>query len=192
MPTVNCTQCGSEIQRRAYHIKLTSNPFCGFPCYAEWQKINRKGQGSQKGHLTCFVCNKPIARSPSAISSRNYCGRQCLLTDLKTGRYAGPNNPAWKGGHPSYRGENWNQQRQEARERDSDTCQHCGKKADHLPVHHLQPFCLFANYREANRLENLITLCPPCHSTADVRFWREHPELVERGHRPFPECSPLR
>lgn len=37
---VACTQCGKEIYRRKSHIALTRRPFCGFPCYGEWQKNN--------------------------------------------------------------------------------------------------------------------------------------------------------
>jgi len=41
----------------------------------------------------------------------------------------------------------------------------CGLIADNLDVHHIVPFREFGleNYKKANRLENLISLCHSCH-----------------------------
>ncbi|MBC8450159.1 MAG: DEAD/DEAH box helicase [Chloroflexi bacterium] len=75
-------------------------------------------------------------------------------------------------------GPNWAAQRDLARARDGYQCQHCraperpGRQHD---VHHLRPFREFGYapgeneaYREANRLENLVTLCPTCHRQAET------------------------
>lgn len=78
-------------------------------------------------------------------------------------------------------GPNWTEQRARARARDGYRCQRCGiseaELGRELDVHHLIPFREFkydphdparANrYLEANRLENLITLCPACHRQAE-------------------------
>lgn len=70
-------------------------------------------------------------------------------------------------------GPNWPAQRDAARARDGYRCRYCG--APEPPgrqhdVHHLTPFRAFGyvagkndHYLQANRLENLITLCPACH-----------------------------
>ena len=76
------------------------------------------------------------------------------------------------------RGPNWEQQRNKARARDGYRCQHCqaperpGRAHD---VHHIQPFRTFGyvrgqndRYREANRLENLVTLCRSCHRRVEA------------------------
>lgn len=70
-------------------------------------------------------------------------------------------------------GPNWPAQRGAARERDGFRCQQCGANAGEdgqLDVHHIIPFRTFGYvpgvnvaYREANRLDNLITLCATCH-----------------------------
>ena len=70
-------------------------------------------------------------------------------------------------------GPNWQEQRQRVRARDHYRCTQCGA---HEPpgrqhdVHHLAPFRTFGyvagfneNYREANRLENLVLVCRTCH-----------------------------
>ena len=71
------------------------------------------------------------------------------------------------------RGPNWAQQRGRALARDGHRCRHCG--APERPnrthdVHHIQPFRTYGyirdkndRYLEANRLENLVTLCTSCH-----------------------------
>ena len=76
------------------------------------------------------------------------------------------------------RGPNWEQQRNGARARDGHRCLHCGvpERPDRAhDVHHVQPFRTFGyvrgendRYLEANRLENLVTLCRSCHQQVEV------------------------
>lgn len=74
-------------------------------------------------------------------------------------------------------GPNWEAQRDAARARDGYRCRRCsapehaGRQQD---VHHLTPFRVFGYvpgrndyYKIANRLDNLITLCPSCHRLAE-------------------------
>lgn len=84
---------------------------------------------------------------------------------------------------PNDYGPNWQEQRRKALERDNYRCRTCGAAADEeegatrgrsLHVHHLRPFRDFGyvpqrneQYVQANRLENLITLCPTCHRRAE-------------------------
>ena len=84
----------------------------------------------------------------------------------------------------SDRGPNWEKQRNRARVRDNYRCRHCGipersGRAHH--VHHIQPFRTFGyvrgkndQYLEANRLENLVTLCTSCHRRVEA-------DLMVRG-----------
>jgi DEAD/DEAH box helicase domain-containing protein len=69
----------------------------------------------------------------------------------------------------NYYGQNWQNQRIAARTRDQFRCQFCGlpetDKAHH--VHHIAPFRSFASPELANRLTNLVTLCPNCHLRAE-------------------------
>jgi DEAD/DEAH box helicase domain-containing protein len=76
------------------------------------------------------------------------------------------------------RGPNWDQQRNLARVRDGYRCRHCGvseRPNRAHDVHHIQPFRTFGyirgkndRYLEANRLENLVTLCSTCHRRVEV------------------------
>lgn len=80
-------------------------------------------------------------------------------------------NPMWKGGADDYYGPSWHSVRREVRERDDYECQRCGMPDEEhvdqfgqsLHVHHIRPFRTFEEHTEANRPENLITLCRECH-----------------------------
>jgi len=77
-------------------------------------------------------------------------------------------NNLWSG-KPNNYGPNWDQQRNLARQRDRFICQLCGIPEKNIPhhVHHKIPFRQFPSFEQANRLENLITLCPACHRKAE-------------------------
>jgi DEAD/DEAH box helicase domain-containing protein len=80
---------------------------------------------------------------------------------------------------PNDYGPNWSQQRNAARARDGFRCRQCGKAEDpsegrQHDVHHIVPFRSFGyvlglneNYRLANDLDNLQTLCRACHQRAE-------------------------
>ncbi len=67
-------------------------------------------------------------------------------------------------------GPNWSVQRQAARQRDEYRCQVCSlpEQGRSHEVHHRTPFRTFPSYVQANRLENLITLCPACHQRVET------------------------
>ena len=75
----------------------------------------------------------------------------------------------WRNSPNDY-GSTWKNISQLVRARDQYACQVCGAKemgkAHH--VHHKIPFRMFLNPQEANRLENLVTLCPACHQRAEL------------------------
>jgi len=75
----------------------------------------------------------------------------------------------WRNGRVYY-GKNWSAQRSSALERDRFTCQVCGKTSQqaNIHVHHREPFRNFDSSFEANRLNNLISLCSRCHARAET------------------------
>ena len=71
---------------------------------------------------------------------------------------------------PNNYGPGWNRLREAVRRRDGYRCQICGAAEDpgrQHDVHHKVPFRSFNSVAEANRMENLITLCPACHRKAE-------------------------
>lgn len=71
---------------------------------------------------------------------------------------------------PNDYGPQWHEIRRKVRARDNYRCQSCGtpETGKTHDVHHLVPFRSFHSIEEANRLENLVTLCPACHRRAET------------------------
>ena len=141
---VRCAYCGELLDRMRNHVERVENSFCDNDCFARWR-------------------------------SENVVGKE---------------HPRWRGGRLPYYGPNWNRQRKLALERDGYTCQKCHVHERDLnrslDVHHVRPFRSFIEdygwevesdgiasdellgiinvvFEEANKLENLISLCPTCH-----------------------------
>ncbi|MCE1255167.1 MAG: DUF1998 domain-containing protein, partial [Anaerolineae bacterium] len=75
----------------------------------------------------------------------------------------------WNSSKNDY-GPRWDKITQAIRRRDSYRCQSCGsiENGPAFHVHHKTPLRCFNNIEEANRFENLITLCPACHKKAEA------------------------
>ena len=71
---------------------------------------------------------------------------------------------------PNQYGPAWNKLRAQVRARDEYRCQVCGKvEGDRThDVHHITPLRAFISISDANRLDNLITLCQSCHRKAET------------------------
>jgi len=78
---------------------------------------------------------------------------------------------AWSA-QPNKYGAGWTQQKALARARDNYRCQICGVvETDRAhDVHHKIPFRHFKSSEEANRLDNLITLCRKCHQKVELNL----------------------
>jgi DEAD/DEAH box helicase domain-containing protein len=71
---------------------------------------------------------------------------------------------SWNSANLDY-GPDWQEHRLAVLERDQSSCQVCGQRLSpaQLHVHHLQPLRSFRSLKEANQLDNLLTVCPRCH-----------------------------
>ena len=78
-----------------------------------------------------------------------------------------------------HRGANWQDQARKARQRDGFSCRVCGVSEEELgrqlDVHHKIPYHRFKSNVEANKLEHLISVCPPCHARLEARLQEELP-----------------
>lgn len=186
MVQVPCSHCGKTVERDPSKIERNDNNFCNFDCYSEWRKTNFLDEGNPNFSTPaiktqCAYCGKPIKRKPWKFGQTERIHHFCCHDHRAKWvgeKNSGENSRHWKGGTLRYRGPNWNRQSQRARKRDNHTCQHCGitreEVGQSLDVHHIQPFRTFGytpgendNYRQANRLANLITLCRSCHTLAE-------------------------
>jgi DEAD/DEAH box helicase domain-containing protein len=76
---------------------------------------------------------------------------------------------AWTNDPNNY-GPGWAKTRERVRARDGFKCQVCGapENGRQHDVHHKIPFKAFTSREEANRLENLTTLCSSCHRKVEA------------------------
>jgi len=119
----------------------------------------------------CEECGTSFVVNVNEYEGR-FCSNDCRLEWL--GRWSeeqtGESHPNWKPGTCERRGDNWEEQRLKAILRDQARCQNCRKPAHVLPrgyvdlcVHHIVRYGDFDSYEEANRVDNLVTLCRSCH-----------------------------
>ena len=107
---------------------------------------------------------EPLDLPPSEFQTSGYWLALSEQT-IETLRAAG----AWTNDPNDY-GPGWNRLREAVRRRDGYRCQVCGAAEEagrQHDVHHKVPFRAFNSAAEANRMDNLITLCPACHRKAE-------------------------
>ena len=152
-----CEICGKDMGWTRYKRKYC--PDC--------LSIHKSVTASNRVTTKCAYCGKEIQVIPSRYKSQKnvYCDAKCMAKHYAQ-IYTGENSPTWTGGKRHYTG-GWIKARTEARARDKYTCAICGiteaEYGQELSVHHIRKYKDFANKVEANKLENLISLCEPCH-----------------------------
>lgn len=169
-----CAECGTDISRKPSDLK--DNNFCTKACFYSFRTVDMVERD-------CVNCANAVEKKPYNFKTENaVCSQECLSEHLGELR-KGEDNPQWKGGRFDYYGPNWNEQRKSALERDGYECQKCGMDIEEhydefgasLHVHHIEPRRSIIDtssptveeFEEANRLENLRTLCKSCHREAE-------------------------
>jgi len=196
MVTVTCAQCGNTIQRLRSELNRSENFFCNLECRGRWQSSHIVGeqhpnwQGNHF-HCRCAYCGKSLD-IPAWHAQRDqdhfFCNASCMGNWFSE-NLTGEKRYNWKGGVSLQYGPNWKSQKTKARKRDDYCCQYCGKQetkfSRRLHVHHIVPFRAFDyiadendNYKLANELSNLITLCHSCHAKAEAGLISIQPKLL--------------
>jgi hypothetical protein len=175
-----CENCKVEFYARPQD-KRGKHIFCSMKCQHEWRTgktdlIRKKGI-----YKECPVCGNGFYCYPYEVDIKKTCSRECKGEyESLLGIHQAENSNFWAGGFDNYRGKNWYNQRNKARDRDNNSCQVCGKTSDEqeykIIVHHKVPFRFFQNdYKKANDLENLICVCHNCHAIQESHQWHEVP-----------------
>lgn len=169
--TLECEFCDEEYSEK--HAKKDSSRFCSRECDGKWKSEAYAGEGNPNEYkqieFTCEWCGKTDTGLPH--KENRFCSQSCMI-EWRSREFSGEGHPRYKGGKDVDRGPSWERQKRKARERDNHQCQQCDadrNEASQLHVHHIIPFEKFSieNHREANRLQNLITLCASCHSNTE-------------------------
>lgn len=180
----NCKICGKEIMTP----KSSANSEFGIYCSNECRKYRYK--------LKCVVCNNDFYSDKNVTK---YCSKECFeigkknkLVKIKCDEcgeeferpsYTVPSNKQifcsrkccmrnFAKNNPNRYGSKWSRIREKRVKMDNYTCQICGKQTFEkyaLNVHHIIPIEQFDNIDEANKLDNLITLCFECHMSLHGR-----------------------
>lgn len=163
MVEYQCKQCEDKISG--------SKPWRKTYCSRQCAGIAKRDTDTS----TCPNCGDRFEHNPSV--ERLYCSTGCYNQANKSGT----DNPQYIDGRDDSRsyGPNWSQQREAALERDFHRCRVCNVADSNLAVHHRTPIRMFDDKKKANRLRNLLTVCPRCHGKL------EH-EIHERGDSPRP------
>lgn len=106
---------------------------------------------------------EPLDMPPSELQTTGYW---LTLSEAALERLR--ESGAWTNDPNDY-GADWQKIRFAVRSRDQFTCQVCGavESTREHDVHHKIPFRAFTSKEEANRLENLVTLCRTCHQKVE-------------------------
>lgn len=120
--------------------------------------------------VNCNNCGEAFEVIQSRAEGNNYCQPECYYEDLDMP--TGEDHWSWKDTPDHYRsGEAWEKLRKQARERDDYECQMCGVSQDELSraldAHHLKRRREFDDPDEADKLDNLVSLCRSCHRKAE-------------------------
>lgn len=189
---VNCDYCGEAFEKWESQMERGKGKYCSTECMGKGyeNKVERTCQecgetfkvqksvaerGADKhcsrdcrdgGRIEreCQECGKTFDVKASAVDMGwgKYCSNECHNESQRL--------PEALRGESNY-GPLWRDRRWEAIVRDNFECQDCGLTMDEcrdeyntgLHVHHIEPYRTFDSDEEAHRLDNLVTLCPPCH-----------------------------
>jgi ribosomal protein L31 len=165
--TIECETCGKEFSVK--HAEKDKSRFCSRECLGQWISENKSGENHPNYNqvkFSCEWCGDSYLRAANREGKTRFCSQECLV-EWRSREYSGENHPRWKDNGDYYRGPNWHKQRTKARKRDNHECQNCGDEDSELDVHHIIPFSEFDDYKQANQLQNLITLCDSCHSNVE-------------------------
>lgn len=170
--TFTCIVCDKSFETWAYR-----NPTCcSRKCASTLSKdIPKPTKRKPEIHivLICVTCGKEYRTNTHHVRLRGsaYCSRKCM-GEAKSQTMKAAGNPNYRGGTITYRGGNWGKQKRAALERDGYCCQICRKKVGRknwdYGIHHIVPYREFnGDYKSANQLANLITLCRSCHARVE-------------------------
>lgn len=150
-------------------------------CWSEHRGEIWSGEGNplwtERDEVICSECGKDM-KVPQYRSEPEYCS-DCF-NGKRAKIWGGENSPLYQGGTTDYFGPNWDKQRRKALKRDDNKCVVCGmdseehieKYGQSIHVHHIRPRSEFIqdgefDYEEANRVDNLISLCNSHHRSIE-------------------------
>lgn len=166
-----CEVCGEIVDRPPSNYK--DHVFCSRECYQNWS-----GRPAGEDHpqysvkaVECANCGAELELPAHRRKyERNFCDSECM-GEWRSENRTGEDHPQWQGGRFPY-GDGWDREkRRQVRARDDFSCQSCGMSQEthidqygtKLCVHHIIPAREVDSAKRRNSMDNLVTLCRPCH-----------------------------
>jgi HNH endonuclease len=170
--TRSCKSCGKEFSRKSSEV----GDYCSVSCSPgrprnEKNHITKICPGCRESfscprYKETTYCSKSCRTRYSNITQQcGYCGKEFTYPRSWPRDYCSRKcyGRARNLGGRHYYGANWQVQRAFAIVRDQGACADCNSTND-LHVHHIASLRSFdGNWELANRIDNLVTVCPPCH-----------------------------
>lgn len=175
MVTCKCSYCGKNFEVIPSRLKWGRGKHCSPEC--QYSAIRNRLPKTEIIWFSCRNCGKDFWKYAKRVEQDRgvgkYCSRQC-----RDEHWRGEYNPNFiHGNKTNWHGANWYSQRRKAKKRDKFRCVKCElsdaecmeKYSQPLHVHHRIPYRLFqGDFRSANKLSNLETLCPVCHRKSEA------------------------
>lgn len=166
---VPCEACGKTISRPKWKREKNERHYCA-DCW-----------GDAKVPIECEQCGEVEPVWPSIADKRRFCSYDCM-GEWRGEEITDEDHPRWrKNNYTGYYGPNWATQRRKAIIRDQARCQDCEfteaesmtQFGEGLSIHHITPISEFVDdatldFVDANQLDNLVSLCRPCHSKRET------------------------
>lgn len=182
----HCEICGELLHVKPSVMANGGGKYCSRKCSGRAQSISRRGdanacwKGGEEKRI-CEYCGKIFHAKAHRINKggAKYCSYHCSNTASHSGEKSG----TWMGGKSfeQYPIDFNNMLKESIRERDSWTCQECGKhqrkEYKKLSIHHI-------DYdKNNNDPRNLISLCVSCHMKTNTSrdCWKMHLSLLGVG-----------
>lgn len=168
---IKCSFCEKLIRKQPSDLKHSKSGkvYCNKSCKA-------KAELTKKITIYCEICQKSFKRPPSGIHKHNFCSRKCC--NIWRRQFIGEATPNWKGGYNKPERERirarifWKELRKQILELFQNKCLTC-KQESVLHIHHIVPYRLGGE----DSINNLIPLCPVCHSKQTVKDWENEHQL---------------
>ena len=151
--------------------------------FVEEPKVRR----TDRVDVRCRGCRRPFS-VPRWYAEKglelHFCGNHCREA-WESGE--DESTAVQLAGRPAFRGGNWKIEAARTRRRDGFRCRICGRSEEalgrRLDVHHLVPARMFEAASDANRSDNLISVCPSCHKAVEEKGRSQFPIFDEFKHR---------
>ena len=166
-----------EICNGFYETYKKTQKYCSRKC-AEVAKIGRKNPG-RSNRLTkkCDWCGNVFSRPASNFHSKHFfCCHSCSAKWWTEYGLRGEKHSKWNGGQYKAYTDGWKPLRKKAIKRAKNKCQRCSN-AGRLEVHHKKPVNRCFDAKEANKLSNVIVVCPKCHVIEEKISKEKYPQI---------------